>query len=132
MRRELRAVKTPTLLELALALPVLLLCVAGCARKTGEAPRATPPSSVEILPPSRTESRWVVRTKTAEFQVLGGHSARAFLLANGNKLTIQADAGEDRLETVTVNGKPVDRLRRAIAAKDHGCERQAGSSGHTN
>ena len=108
MRRKSRARKAPTLLEVALALPVLVLWVAGCARKTGEAPRATPPSSVEIVPPSGKETRWVVRTKTAEFQVLGGHSAKAFLLANGNKLTIQADPGEDHSETAIVNGKPVD------------------------
>lgn len=108
MRRESRARKAPALLQVALALPVLLLWVAGCARKTGEAPKATPRSSVEIVPPSGKESRWVVRTKTAEFQVLGGQPAKAFLLANGNKLTIQADPGEDHSETAIVNGKPVD------------------------
>ncbi|PYT77596.1 MAG: hypothetical protein DMG40_23000 [Acidobacteria bacterium] len=106
-QRECRTVKTPTRLPLALALPVLLHAVAGCMRKTGEAPRATPLSSVEIAPPSGNESRWVVRTKTAEFQVLGAHSARAFLLANGNKLTIQADRDADQSETAIVNGKPV-------------------------
>src|SRR6516162_5582490 len=104
MRRKGRAVRTTTWLELAVA--VLLLWVEGCARKTGEAPR--PPSSVEIVPPSGKESRWVVRTKTAEFQVLGGHSAKAFLLANGNKLTIQSNRAEDQSETAIVNGKPVE------------------------
>src|SRR6516165_4588626 len=106
MRRKGRAARRATWLKLAVA--VLLLWVEGCARKTGDAPRATPPSSVEILPPSGKESRWVVRTKTAEFQVLGGHSAKAFLLANGNRLTMQADRAEDQSETAIVNGKPVE------------------------
>lgn len=90
---------------LALFVPLLSQ---GCARKTDEAPKPAAPSSVEVVRPGESEHRWLLRTKTAEFHVAGGYSAKAFLLADGQKLTIQADADDDRSETAIVNGKPVD------------------------
>src|SRR5256884_9334897 len=86
-------------------------------------------SSVEIVPPSGQENRWVVRTKTAEFHVLGGHSAKAFLLANANKLTIEADRSEDQSETAIVNGKPVDDFVAQSAPKISDASGRLGAQG---
>jgi alpha-galactosidase len=95
--------------HLAAALLVFLLMTEGCERKTGDQrPREAARSAVEIVAPAGKDARWVVRTKTAEFHVLGGHPTKAFLLANGNKLTIDADLdSDDRSETAIVDGKPL-------------------------
>jgi alpha-galactosidase len=94
--------------ELSWTLGVVVLWGVGCARQANETPKPTPQSAVEVIAPAGSANRWIVRTKTAEFHVLGGHSAKAFLLKEGKKLTIQADADEDRSETAVVNGKPVE------------------------
>lgn len=96
--------------HLAAALLVFLLMTEGCERKTGDQqPREAARSAVEIVAPAGKDARWVVRTKTAEFHVLGSQSTKGFLLASGNKLTIDADLnGADRSETAIVNGKSVD------------------------
>jgi alpha-galactosidase len=92
------------------ALLVFLLMTAGCEIKTGDQqPRQAARSAVEIVAPTGNDPRWVVRTKAAEFRVLGGHTTKAFLVANGDKLTMDADAGDDdRAETAIVDGKPLD------------------------
>jgi len=102
--------KTSVICQLAAALLVFLLVTEGCERNTGDQqPREAARSAVEIVAPAGKDARWVVRTKTAEFHVLGGHPAKAFLLANGNKFTVDADlASDDRSETTIVDAKPVD------------------------
>ena len=84
------------------------LALVGCGQKA-VAPHVDPPpaSTVEVIPPSEENAPWILRTKTAEFHVLAGHSAKAFLLANGSKLTIDAGDG-DQSATAVVNGKPVE------------------------
>jgi alpha-galactosidase len=108
VRRKPGAVKTVFWRPLVLALPILLVWFGGCARKADEASKATPHSSVVVIAPARNESRWIIRTKSAEFHILGARSAKAFLLQNGKTLTIQADADDDHSETAIVNGKSVE------------------------
>jgi alpha-galactosidase len=95
---------------LAAASLLSLLMTEGCERKTSnQKPREAAHSSVEIVAPAEKDARWVVRTKTAEFHVLGGHPAKAFLLVSGNKLTMDAEVDHDgRSETAVVDGKPLD------------------------
>ena len=94
----------------------LLLVLQGCeSRKVSEPPPA-PKSQVELTAPSSADQPWMIRTKTAEFDVLGG-SVNAFLLSNGTKVTIdspsssghsvdEVDADGKKVEDFTLQGSP--------------------------
>ena len=110
-----RPIKTLTCKErvichFAAAVLAFLLLTQGCERGVGEKqPRETARSAVEIVAPAGKDSRWIIRTKAAEFHALGGHPTKAFLLADGNKLTMDADLdSDDRSETAIVDGRPLD------------------------
>jgi len=84
------------------------LVLTGCGNKTTQEHRETAtPAAVEIIPPSKAEAPWVLRTKSAEFHVLGGRAVSAFLIVNGKKLTIDGD-DDTSLATAVANGKAVD------------------------
>ena len=92
-----------------IAIFVSLLGTAGCEnKKAAEKPVAQKQSQVAVITPAAGDQPWIIRTKSAEFHVLGG-SVNAFLITNGSKLTIDSPLkpGESSDE-IEVNGKQVD------------------------
>ena len=75
-----------------------------------------PASAAEVIPPSQGNGPWIMRTKTAEFHVVSGHSPKPFLLADGSKLTIDAE-DEDQSESATLEGRPVEDFVPAATPK---------------
>jgi len=79
-----RTCKKSIICHLAAAMLAFLLMTEGCERGVGEKqPRETARSAVDIVAPTGKDARWIIRSKTAEFHVLGGHSTKGSLLANG-------------------------------------------------
>ncbi len=86
----------------------LLLILGGCqTRKLAEQSVPAKQSQVEVVSPSNPDQPWVLRTKTAEFDILG-NSVHASLLTNGKKLTIDSASSGQTGEEIDVGGKTVD------------------------
>ena len=84
------------------------LLVTSCNnKKAAEKPLAPKQSQVVVMAPTEGDQPCIIRTKSAEFHVLGG-SINAFLITNGSKLTIDSalTSGESSDE-VEINGKHI-------------------------
>ena len=86
---------------------IALLGLGGCENKKASAPQpVAKESQIQVTAPAAPDQPWIVRTKTAEFDLAGG-SVNAFLIENGKKLTIDRSLSEGG-EEVDVNGKKIE------------------------
>jgi alpha-galactosidase len=91
-----------------LAVFITAVCfTTGCAKNAADT--SAPKSEIIVTRPTDANGAWIIRTKTAEFDVPPKFSVTAFLLNNGNKLTVDhmLEPGEAS-EIVVVAGKPVE------------------------
>ena len=86
----------------------LLLMLPGCETKKSAEQRPSPkPSQVEVIAPAAAEQPWIIRTTTAEFDIVDG-SLHAFLLTNGKKLTIDSPLTSGQSgDEIQVDGKTI-------------------------
>ncbi|HET8667009.1 MAG TPA: hypothetical protein VFM10_03450, partial [Terriglobales bacterium] len=91
---------------------LIVMMATGCNQKKDTAVMAgQKESSIEITQPAGNDAPWIIRTKSAEFHILGNGSVNAFLLRDGTRLTIDQHLGNGAsADSVFVNAKEVSDL----------------------
>lgn len=103
----------------AILMVLVLGTVIGCNKKKDAAVMAGQErSGIEIVQPATNDAPWILRTKSAEFHLLGNGFVNAYLLRSGNRLTVDEHQGNGaNADAVIINGKDVADF--ALGASPH-------------
>jgi len=94
------------------------LLFGGCTeKKPAEQPSAPKQSMIEVIAPSGSNSSFVIRTRSAEFELGPAGGVQAFLTKSGKRLSIDSALSGESSEAVQANGKEVSDFTLQGSAK---------------